>query len=70
MRVPNSRLSSAGSVSICEPAPEPPTMNSLSSMSCQVAMPAVCQATQMPREVAMLPIQPIWRGSNAAPRMP
>ncbi len=57
-------------VSICEPAPVLPTVNGLVSRSCQVAMPDVCQATQMPVDASMLPIQFILRGSKVAALMP
>ena len=70
MRVPNSLLSMAGMVSICEPAPVPPTMNSLSNRSCQVVMPDAVHDTQMPVAALMLPIQFICRGSKLAPLMP
>src|SRR6266700_601248 len=68
--VPNSLLSIAGNVSMWEPAPEPPTVNSFSRVSRQVLIGEVCQATQIEAAAAMLPIQFIWRGSNFASEMP
>ena len=57
-------------VSICEPAPVPPTMNSRSNMCSHRVMPDFAQDTQMPNAEVMLPIQCIWRGSKFAPRVP
>src|SRR5262249_15360402 len=61
---PNSVLSMAGMVSICEPTPEPPTVNSCSSASCQVLMRDVCQAMQIAVLASRLPIQLMRSGSN------
>src|SRR5215470_11739474 len=59
-----------GNVSICEPAPELPTTNSLSNRSCAVLIGDVCQATQIAVALFMLPIHCISRGSNFAPGAP
>ena len=50
-------LGIAGIVAIWLPAPVLPTMNSLSSRSCQVLIGESCQATQKTASVFMLPIQ-------------
>ena len=68
--VPYILLSSAGSVSICEPAPVPPTMYSFSKRSFHSRTPDVCHATQMAVAWLMLPIQFICRGSKFAPFTP
>jgi hypothetical protein len=67
---PNSLLSMAGMVSICEPTPEPPTVNSCSSTSCQVLIREACQAMQIAILASRLPIQLMRSGSNFAPLMP
>src|SRR5262245_4178654 len=70
IRVPNSLLSMAGMVSICEPTPEPPTVNSFSNTSFQDLILDACQAMQIAVLASKLPIQCILRGSNFAPLMP
>ena len=68
--VPNSRLIIWGIVSICDPAPEPPTMNSLAIISSHVLIGDSCQATQTAVAVFMAPSQLNSRESNCAALVP